>query len=100
MASTILQVRIDEALRKETEEIFKALGLNMSTGVRLFLNRVAVEKGLPFPMYLTEKKENEIEPSFDPVSFMDNYIKENSILKTENKWDVIEYLENLSDDDF
>lgn len=97
MASTVLQVRIDESLRNKTEEIFKRLGLNMSTAVRLFLNRVVVENGIPFPMNITEQEPNKEQITFDPVAFMDNYIKGNRKEKTENKWNVIEYLENLTD---
>ena len=48
MASTILQVRMDENLKKETSEIFHNLGLDMSSAVRLFLNRVVICQDLPF----------------------------------------------------
>lgn len=81
MASTLLQVRIDDSVKKETQEIFQNLGLTMSGAIKLFLNRVIVEQGLPFKMNLersvTEKNE-------------DN--REN------NEWDVIKYLESLNSD--
>lgn len=81
MASTLLQVRIDDSVKKETQEIFQNLGLSMSGAIKLFLNRVIVEQGLPFKMNLersvTEKNE-------------DN--REN------NEWDVIKYLESLNSD--
>ena len=81
MASTLLQVRIDDSVKKETQEIFQNLGLSMSGAIKLFLNRVIVEQGLPFKMNLersvTEKNE-------------DN--REN------NGWDVIKYLESLNAD--
>lgn len=59
MSSTILQVRIDNSLRSQTNEIFRNLGLDMSSAVRLFLNRVVVEQGLPFPMTLRTDNNNE-----------------------------------------
>lgn len=81
MASTLLQVRIDDSVKRETQEIFQNLGLTMSGAIKLFLNRVIVEQGLPFKMNLersvTEKNE-------------DN--REN------NGWDVIKYLESLNAD--
>ena len=49
----MLQVRIDEKLRKEAEEILYNLGLNMSSAVRLFLNRVVLEQ---------DKEEEEVKP--------------------------------------
>lgn len=75
MASTVLQVRIDESLKKETEEIFRKIGLNMSAAVKLFLNRVAIEKGIPFSMNVLENDNKE--PVFDPVSFIENRINKN-----------------------
>ena len=51
--SSVLQVRIDEKLRKEAEEILYNLGLNMSSAVRLFLNRVVLEQ---------DKDEEEVKP--------------------------------------
>ena len=68
MASTILQVRIDDNLRKQTNEIFNNLGLDMSSAVRLFLNRVVVEQGLPFSMNLRKEQ-----PEFDAIEFLKNY---------------------------
>ncbi len=50
MASSLIQVRVDDALRQEATEIFEELGIDMSTAVRMFLKRTVKEKGLPFPM--------------------------------------------------
>lgn len=55
MASTILQVRIDNELREKSREIFSRLGLDMSSAVRLFLNRTVMENGIPFPMTLSNQ---------------------------------------------
>ncbi len=68
MASSILQVRIDDSLRHETNEIFRNLGLDMSSAVRLFLNRVVIEQGLPFSMNLRNEQ-----AEFDAISFLNNY---------------------------
>lgn len=83
MASTILQVRMDENLKKETSEIFRNLGLDMSSAVRLFLNRVVICQGLPFKMTLDQEEEINVSteqtknkgPAFDPVKFLEGYIQ-------------------------
>ena len=59
MASTVLQVRIDDELRKDASEIFRSLGLDMSSAVRLFLRRVVAEQGLPFKMVIEKKADEE-----------------------------------------
>ncbi|MBP5441722.1 MAG: type II toxin-antitoxin system RelB/DinJ family antitoxin [Treponema sp.] len=68
MTSSILQVRIDRNLRAQADEIFNNLGFDMSSAVRLFLNRVVLEQGLPFPMNLKRP-----ESDFDPVGFLNDY---------------------------
>lgn len=52
MASTVVQVRVDEKIKKEVSEILGMLGLTLSDGLRLFMNRVVAERGIPFPMKL------------------------------------------------
>lgn len=56
MKTKILQVRIEEDVKNEAEAIFKNIGLDLSTGVRLYLNRVVKEKGIPFSMKEEEGK--------------------------------------------
>ena len=73
MKTKILQVRIEENIKNEAEAIFKNIGLDLSTGVRLYLNRVVKERGIPFPMKETEVKTEEQKNTFDPVAFLDNY---------------------------
>ena len=67
MASTIMQVRIDDELREKSREIFSRLGLDMSSAVRLFLNRTVIENGLPFPMTLSNQDDKycNIKTTFD-----------------------------------
>ena len=49
MANTIpTQVRIDAELKDKANEIFKNLGLNMSTAINIFLNQCVINKGFPF----------------------------------------------------
>ena len=59
MASSVVQVRINESLKTEATQIFHNLGLDMSSAIRLFLNRVILEQGLPFPMKLHDNEEND-----------------------------------------
>ena len=68
--SNLLQVRVDNSVRSQAEEIFHNLGLDMSSAVRLFLNRVVLEQGLPFRMTLPQNKEEEY---FDPISYFETH---------------------------
>ncbi len=52
MATTNLNIRIDEDLKKRAEEIFTELGLNMSTALTVFLRQTVRYNGIPFEMRL------------------------------------------------
>ena len=45
---TTLNVRIDEKIKMRAMEILADRGLNLSTGINVFLRQVVEEKGLPF----------------------------------------------------
>ncbi|MBI5798401.1 MAG: type II toxin-antitoxin system RelB/DinJ family antitoxin [Candidatus Yonathbacteria bacterium] len=45
---TTLNVRIDENVKEKAMQILAARGLNLSTGINVFLRQVIEEKGLPF----------------------------------------------------
>ena len=43
-----IQVRVDEQLRDQAQQILSQMGMDMTTAVRLFLHQLTVDKGLPF----------------------------------------------------
>lgn len=55
---TTIQIRIDEKTKKEATILFERLGLDLSTAIRMFLNRSICVGGLPFPSLL-DKDEQE-----------------------------------------
>jgi DNA-damage-inducible protein J len=50
MATTVLQVRLDENLKNEAAEIFESLGIDIPTAIRIFFKRAVAEKGIPFEL--------------------------------------------------
>ena len=52
MATTLLQVRVEEDLKEDAALIFDNLGIDISTAVRMFLKRTVMENGIPFRMTL------------------------------------------------
>ncbi|GFO69240.1 hypothetical protein GMLC_28190 [Geomonas limicola] len=55
MKEAIVRSRIDAAKKVEVEAILGALGLSTSDAIRLFINQVILEKGLPFKVKLPEE---------------------------------------------
>jgi len=45
---TTLSIRIEDGLKKKANKTLSSIGLDMSSAVKLFLNQVVTNKGLPF----------------------------------------------------
>ena len=52
MATSLLQVRVDDSLKEQAAVVFENLGIDTSTAVRMFLKRAVMENGIPFRMTL------------------------------------------------
>lgn len=55
MATSTVQVRIDEDLKNQASAVFDDLGMDLSTAIRLFLKRAVLVNGVPFEMTLPKK---------------------------------------------
>lgn len=48
MSQSLIQLKVDSALKNEVEEIYQSIGLDLSTAVKMFLIRSKLVRGLPF----------------------------------------------------
>ena len=46
--TSAINVNVPAEVKKESNDIFNNLGLNMSTAINMFLKRVIYERGIPF----------------------------------------------------
>ena len=49
-AQSLIQVRVDRPLKDEVSSIFEMLGMDISTAIRMFLQKCKMERGIPFAM--------------------------------------------------
>ena len=57
MSEQILnQFKSDKALREDCVAIYNALGMDINTAFRMFMERTRMVRGLPFPAVLPENK--------------------------------------------
>lgn len=62
MADQVLnQFRSDRELREECAAIYEALGMDLNTAFRMFMERTRMVRGLPFPAVLPEDRMTRIE---------------------------------------
>ena len=57
MAEQVLnQFRSDKTLREDCIAIYEAMGMDLNTAFRMFMERTRMVRGLPFPAVLPEKQ--------------------------------------------
>lgn len=61
MASCLIQLRVDEKMKKDATEVFDKLGLDLSSAIRIFLARAIQDEGIPFSMVLKSNKAEDME---------------------------------------
>ena len=52
----LIQFRADRTLRQDCAEIYEAMGLDLNTAFRMFMERTRMVRGLPFPATLPDNK--------------------------------------------
>ncbi len=60
MATINLNIRTEKIVKEQAEEIFNALGLNMTTAINMFLRTAIREHGIPFDLKLDVPNETTI----------------------------------------
>lgn len=49
---TTIQVRIDEKTKRQARKVFSGMGLDLSSGIKLYLTRVAKDEAVPFSLHV------------------------------------------------
>ena len=64
MASSLIQIRLDDELKAEATALYDALGIDLNTAVRMFIKRSVMVNGIPFSIVFTKidkGKQREVE---------------------------------------
>ncbi|QWT17696.1 type II toxin-antitoxin system RelB/DinJ family antitoxin [Collinsella sp. zg1085] len=54
MATTNISIRMEESLKKEADQLFNEMGMNISTAFNIFVRRAIRERAIPFHISLGE----------------------------------------------
>lgn len=54
-AQSLIQVRVDRPLKDDVSGIFEMLGMDISTAIRMFLQKCRMERGIPFAMTVPDE---------------------------------------------
>lgn len=56
MATSVMQIRIDDELKSKAAAVYDDLGLDLPTAIRMFLKRSVAVGGVPFSMTLPKQE--------------------------------------------
>ena len=46
--NTVINIRIEKSVKDKAQKTLESMGLDLSSGIKLFLNQVVTENGIPF----------------------------------------------------
>lgn len=49
-----LNLRLDDKLKEESAKFFEEIGMDLSTGIKIYLNKVVKEQAIPFYLSLPQ----------------------------------------------
>lgn len=52
MATTSMNIRMDSGIKRDAQQLFAELGMDMTTAVNIFLRQALRQRGLPFEVKL------------------------------------------------
>lgn len=74
--TTSMNLRIDKSLKKEAEQLFDSLGINMTTAINIFLRQAVREQAIPF--LISANKEYNSIPAYrgkaDRYAYYEDYV--------------------------
>ncbi len=47
-STTSMSIRMDRVVKEQAQQLFKSLGMDMTTAINIFLRQALIRKGLPF----------------------------------------------------
>lgn len=76
MATSVMQVRVDDDLRAQAAAVYEELGIDLPTAIRMFLKRSVAVNGVPFSMTLP-KREYETERAIRAMRSLSDAARQN-----------------------
>lgn len=73
MANTSMNIRMDSEVKKQAEELFSEIGMNMTTAINIFLKQAIRQNGIPFELKINVPNEITKKALIDAENGVDMY---------------------------
>lgn len=91
---TQVNFRIDDEVKENAERALKAMGLNMSTAITMFLTKVGREQRIPFEItadpFYSEKNMRHLEKIIDDIESGRAKLTEHELIEVDDDEDTME----------
>ncbi len=91
---TQVNFRIDDEVKENAERALKAMGLNMSTAITMFLTKVGREQRIPFEItsdpFYSEKNMKYLEKVIDDIESGRAVLSEHELIEVDDDEDSVE----------
>lgn len=91
---TQVNFRIDDEVKESAERALKAMGLNMSTAITMFLTKVGREQRIPFEItadpFYSEKNMRHLEKIIDDIESGRSKLTEHELIEVDDDEDSVE----------
>ncbi|MDE6745437.1 MAG: type II toxin-antitoxin system RelB/DinJ family antitoxin [Oscillospiraceae bacterium] len=91
---TQINFRIDDEVKESAERALKAMGLNMSTAITMFLTKVGREQRIPFEItadpFYSEKNMKYLEKIIDDIESGRAKLTEHELIEVDDDEDTME----------
>lgn len=67
MATSLVQIRVDEDLKTQAAKVYGDLGIDISTAVRMFLKRSVMVGGIPFSMTIPSQNAYQAQRGYEAL---------------------------------
>lgn len=81
-----ISIRVDDTLKKDAQELYKDLGVDLSTAITMFLKKSVQTQGIPFTV-----------SRYNPATMRAFYEAENGLTQSFSSVDAL--FEDLNDED-
>lgn len=95
MNNSVLQIRVDEKLKNNANMVLEDIGLDLSTAIRMFLNKTVALNALPFEIN-RNKKEIKIQQKHVDIEYLNSFMNVEKPLYS--KQSIDEYLSESRND--
>ena len=81
MPTTSMTIRMDSAVKQQAQELFAALGMDMTTAVNIFLRQAIQRQGLPFEVALKQPNRESLEALAEVREMKQGYTAAEAMMK-------------------